>query len=98
MNITKHALHELAHLAVANLLDQTPVIITRHKDAPRNGMPLPIKKVAPNQDGYVTQEYRPLAILEYVNDVLSGDLARRQAKERKAALSQVQGENHDNQD
>lgn len=91
MNITEHALHELAHLAVAHLLDQTPVVITRHKDAPRNGMPLPIKKVAPNQDGYVTQEYRPLAILEYVNDVLSGDLARRQAKERKAALTQEQG-------
>lgn len=98
MNITEHALHELAHLAVAHLLDQTPVVITRHKDAPRNGMPLPIKKVAPNQDGYVTQEYRPLAILEYVNDILSGDLARRQAKERKAALAQEQGEKHDNQD
>lgn len=93
MNITEHALHELAHLAVAHLLDQTPVVITRHKDAPRNGMPLPIKKVAPNQDGYVTQEYRPLAILEYVNDVLSGDLARRQTKERKAALAQEQGGN-----
>lgn len=91
MNATEHALHDLAHLAVAHLLDQTPVIITRHKDAPRNGMPLPIKKVAPNQDGYVTQEYRPLAILEYVNDILSGDLARRQAKERKAALAQEQG-------
>ena len=88
MNTTEHALHELAHLAVTHLLDQTPVVITRHKDAPRNGMPLPIKKVAPNQDGYVTQEYRPLAILEYVNDVLSGKAARRQAKMRKAAQEQ----------
>lgn len=88
MNATEHALHDLAHLAVAHLLDQTPVIITRHKDAPRNGMPLPIKKVAPNQDGYVAQEYRPLAILEYVNDILSGEAARRQAKKRESAQEQ----------
>lgn len=79
----KHTLNELGDNALACLLEQKPVTITRHKDEPRNGMPLPIKRMEPDAAGNVTQQYRPLAIFEYINDVLSGELASRQAKERK---------------
>lgn len=79
----KSQLAGLAHIATACLIEQQPVVYSRHKDDPRNGFPLPIKRTQPDADGYITQQYRPLAILEYVNDTLSGELARRQAKERK---------------
>lgn len=80
------ALRELAYRAVTGMFEQKPVTITRHKDEPRNGMPLPIKRMEPDADGNVTQQYRPLAILEYINDVLSGELASRQAKQRKKEM------------
>lgn len=81
--MTQQELAELGGKALGCLLEQKPVTITRHKDEPRNGMPLPIKRMEPDGDGNVTQQYRPLAILEYINDVLSGELASRQAKQRK---------------
>ena len=75
-------LQDLGSKALACMLDQKPVTITRHTSEPRNGFPLPIKKVDRATDGYITQQYRPLAILEYINDALSGELASRQAKRR----------------
>lgn len=77
-------INDLAHEALCALLEQRPVTITRHKSAPRDGLPLPIKKAEADANNFVTQQYRPLAILEYVNDVLSQELASRQVKQRKA--------------
>jgi len=77
------ALRELAYRAVTGMFEHKPVTITRHKDEPRNGFPLPLKKREPDEHGHITQDYRPMAILEYINDVLSGELASRQAKARR---------------
>jgi len=81
--MNNEVLRELAYRAVTGMFEHKPVTITRHKDEPRNGLPLPLKKQDPDDQGYITQEYRPMAILEYVNDALSGELARRQAKARR---------------
>lgn len=74
----------LALQAVHYLLMQRPMGITHQAGWKREGFPLPIKRMAPDADGTTTQEYRPLAILEYVQDVLSGKIAARAMRDRKA--------------
>ncbi len=66
------------------MLIQEPVSILHPAGWERDGYPLPIKRMPAAENGTVTQEYRPLAILEYVQDVLSGDLAKRKRKDKKA--------------
>lgn len=44
------------------------------------GFPLPIKRV--RGEGDITQEYRPLAILEWIQDLVSGEVARRTAAKK----------------
>lgn len=75
---TEHA--ALVAMASTALLAQEPVRMTLPDDwiRPRN-FPLPIKKT----DGAV-REYRPLAILEWVNDELSGANASAEARKRNA--------------
>lgn len=51
-----------------------------------DGFPLPIKRV--RSDGDITQDYRPLAILEYIQDVVSGEVARRAAAKKSKAEKQ----------
>lgn len=82
MSIPDTFLKVLANNAVNALLEQKPLTVTRHVSEPRNGFPLPIKKIKPDAHGNVTQQYRPIAILEYVHEVLSGEIASRLAKQR----------------
>lgn len=74
----------LAMQAAHYLLKQQPMPVTHAAGWKRDGFPLPIKRVAPDANGDTTQEYRPLVILEYVQEVLSGEIAARQARDRKA--------------
>jgi hypothetical protein len=77
-------LRDLADRAIQALLMQQPVPITRPAGWEREpGFPLPIKKMEPDLDGTTTQNYRPMALLEYVQEVLSGErkaAARRDAE------------------
>ena len=87
---TKDRLRWLAESAVLGILHRTTVSVTRATNCEREGFPLPIKRnKIPNADGTITQEYRPMAILEYVEEACSGELASRLAKER-AALAKCQ--------
>ena len=80
---TEHA--ALVAMASTALLAQEPVRMTFPDDwtRPRN-FPLPIKKT----DGPV-REYRPIAILEWVNDELSGANASAEARKRIAEKKAV---------
>ncbi len=81
----RNRLRHLAESAVIAILHRTSVSVTRDANCEREGFPLPIKRnKIPNADGTITQEYRPLAILEYVDEACSGELASRLAKERSA--------------
>jgi hypothetical protein len=76
---------EMAHLATTSLLAQVPVVIGFGQSQRPDGFPLPIKRnKEANDEGVVIQMYRPLAILEYVNDVLSGKIAGDQQRKRLA--------------
>ena len=83
---TKDRLRWLAESAVLGILHRTTVSVTRDANCEREGFPLPIKRnKTPNTDGTITQEYRPMAILEYVEEVCNGELASRLAKSRAAS-------------
>lgn len=87
------SLQEMAQQALSALLEQKPYTMTRHRDEPRNYFPLPIKRQKPDANGNVTQDYRPIAVLEYVNEVLSGEVAAKQARERvQAARAEAEAE------
>ena len=61
----------LARAAVDALLAQQPLTL-RHEPGwvrPR-GWPLPLLRRAPAADGSITQQYRPIAVLEYVDEQL----------------------------
>lgn len=68
--MTTEHLTALAALATDCLVAQMPVTITRHITVERKGFPLPMRRVQPDADGNVTQDYRPLAVLEWVDDTL----------------------------
>ena len=70
MYTTIPELIELANLATDHLIRQEPLKIIHAPGWQRNGLPLPIKRMAPDEDGTTTQFYRPLGILEYVNEML----------------------------
>jgi len=72
----------LAHQATEALLAQKPLTVHHPAGWERNGFPLPIKRAPAAADGSVTQDYRPLAILEYVQEVLSGEITARRVRER----------------
>jgi len=61
-----------AFQATECLLNKQPVTVTHPAgwERPAN-WPLPIKREAPSPDGRVTQNYRPLAILEFVAESLA---------------------------
>jgi len=88
----RNRLRHLAESAVIAILHRTTVSVTRDANCEREGFPLPIKRnKIPNADGTITQEYRPLAILEYVDEACSGELASRLAKERAAMAAKEAG-------
>ena len=71
---------KLAQDALQSLLAQQPLAITHPAGWVRDGFPLPLKRMKPDAAGAVTQDYRPLAVLEHINDVLSGAAAARRLK------------------
>lgn len=88
----RNRLRHLAESAVIAILHRTSVSVTRDANCEREGFPLPIKRnKIPNADGTITQEYRPLAILEYVDEACRGLLASRLAKERAAMAAKEAG-------
>jgi len=88
----RNRLRHLAESAVIAILHRTTVSVTRDANCEREGFPLPIKRnKIPNADGTITQEYRPLAIVEYVDEACSGELASRLAKERSAQAAKEAG-------
>ena len=76
------SINELASRATHALLMQLPLEVTHGAGWQREGFPLPIKRMMANDAGEVVQQYRPIAILEYVQEVLSGEIAARQARDR----------------
>lgn len=74
---------ELARQATEAMLEQKALTVHHAPGWKRDGFPLPIKRMPPLADGSVVQDYRPMAILEYVQEVLSGELAARRAHDRK---------------
>ena len=89
MNITNLARH-----ALECLLTRQPVILTHETGWKREGLPLPIKRMKPDADGYTRQSYRPLDIFEYAEDALSGELAKRLQRQepRKAKSDETAGD------
>ncbi|HEX8350520.1 MAG TPA: hypothetical protein VF598_11200 [Hymenobacter sp.] len=74
----------LANQATHHLLQQQPMSVTHPADWKRDGFPLPIKRMPADADGTTTQEYRPMAVLEYVQEFLSGEIAAKAAAARSA--------------
>lgn len=68
-------LKDLAQRALLAMISLNPVSITRRKGEPNNGLPLPIKRQDPDSKGNTTQNYRAIAVLEYVNDRLQANYA-----------------------
>jgi len=77
-------LTSLAGYATSCMLLQTPVEMLHEDGKKPAGFPLPIKKMQPGTDGRLRQEYRPIAVLDYINEVLTGEIAARAALDRAA--------------
>lgn len=72
----------LANGAANCIVRSAAMTITLRPD----GFPLPIKRV--RGDGDITQDYRPLAVLEWIQDVVSGEVARRTTTAKKAKAAE----------
>lgn len=77
-------IYKLARDAAEALLEQKALTVRHEPGWERDGFPLPMKRMPALHDGSVVQDYRPIAVLEYVHEVLSGELAARKARDRKA--------------
>lgn len=86
MTITPLDPKSLAETALICLLLQKPMTLVLEPAYQRNGLPLPMKKVLPAEDGTTTQNYRPMDILEYVQEVLSGEMARKRNRDTRVEL------------
>lgn len=73
---------DLVNQAAAALLARTNVTITHPPGWIRDRFPLPIKRNKPDVFGSVTQDYRPMALLEYVNDKLNGEALAERMREQ----------------
>ena len=73
----------LARQATEALLEQKMLTVRHEAGWKREGFPLPVKRMPASHDGSVVQDYRPMAILEYVQELLSGELAARRARDRR---------------
>lgn len=64
-------IEELAQKAVNCMLAQVPITVMHPAGWQRDGFPLPIKRVDPSPDGSTTQCYRPIAVLEWVDEKMA---------------------------
>ena len=70
------SIENYAHLAAQCMVERKPVTLTHAPGWQRpTNWPLPMVKGTPAADGSLTQNYRPLAILEYVDYAL-GEAAK----------------------
>ena len=76
----------LANGAVNHLLRNAYMSITLRNGQQPKGFPQPIKRVRGSGD--ITQEYRPLAVLEFVQDMVTKEAAQRAAADKKAAAEE----------
>ena len=81
----------LAETALVCMLLQKPMTLILEPNDQRDGLPLPMKHMPLNEDGTTTQSYRPLDILEYVQEVLSGEMARRRMRDKRVELGLPEG-------
>ena len=65
----------LVNQAASALLTRSNVTITHPPGWVRDGFPLPVQRNKPDVFGAVTQDYRPIALFEYVNDKLNAEAA-----------------------
>ena len=72
----------LANGAVNHLLRNAYMSITLRNGQQPKGFPIPVARV--RGEGNLVQEYRPLAILEFVQDVVAKEAAQRVAAAKKA--------------
>ncbi len=77
-------IYTLARKATEAMLEQKALTVRHEPGWERDGFPLPMKRRPALHDGSVVQDYRPMAVLEYVQEVLSGEIAARRARDRKA--------------
>ena len=82
----------LAETALICLLLQKPMTLVLRPNYTRDGLPLPMKRMPVNEDGTTTQNYRPIDILEYVQEVLSGEMARRRMRDKRVELGLPEGD------
>jgi hypothetical protein len=81
-------LRTLALAATNAMLNRDTVSWSHHASEARpEYWPLPIKREPAGPDGLVTQKYRPIALLEYVED----RLAAKDAAERQRSRTIAQG-------
>lgn len=73
----------LTETALVCMLLQKPMTLILEPNYQRDGLPLPMKRMSVNEDGTTTQSYRPMVILEYVQEVLSGEMARRRMRDKR---------------
>lgn len=74
----------LARTALECMLLQKPMTLVLEPNYKRDGLPLPIKRMPVSEDGTTSQNYRPMDILEYVQEVLSGEMAKRRMRDKRA--------------
>ena len=74
------SIKELANRATHALLAQELLEVTHETSWEREGFPLPVKRMPPCADGSITWVpicHRPIVILEYVQEYLSGEIKAR---------------------
>lgn len=65
----------LAHRALQALITQKPIEVTHPTGKAPEGYPLPIvRNKTPDAAGAITQSYRPIAILEYIDKKLTPEV------------------------
>lgn len=74
-------LKTLTDVAAAALLARQNVTVKHQPNWSRNGFPLPVKRMPADIFGSVTQDYRPLAILEYVNEKVNAEATGERMRE-----------------
>jgi hypothetical protein len=90
--MTTLSIKELANRATHALLAQELLEVQHEPNWEREGFPLPVKRMPLATDGSLTQMYRPMVILEYVQEYLSGEIKARQMRDKAILKKQSKGD------
>lgn len=82
----REQLIDCAHAALGSLFDGCAHTITHPAgwQRPRN-WPLPIAATEPAADGTLTRSYRPIAVLEWINEQVQNEAAAERMRAQQAA-------------